>query len=119
MLEEYFRRTHFATNCIKYFLHALLRIIENKPEITKQQRKPTGPNLSQQHLHSKGNPKGKTKTNLRIGKLLADEDTYNELGCNTHTQLMQLHQKYSLLEGTIVLLKVFTFVEVSKDLLTK
>ena len=35
-MEEYFRRTHFSINCIKYFLQVLLRIMENKPEMRKQ-----------------------------------------------------------------------------------
>jgi len=63
-------------------------------------------------LHSKGNPKGKTKTTLRIGKILADKDTH-------------LHQKYKQHpcgwgEGDAVgggwSLQVFTFVSGSKGL---
>ena len=42
-------------------------------------------------MHSKGNAKGKTKT-LRIGKILADKDTHNELVCNTHMNELEYTQ---------------------------
>ena len=80
-------------------------------------------------MHSKGNPKGKTKTTLRIGKILADKDTHNELVCNTHMNELEYTQTAHaasskiqttcLREGGEVLLKVFTFISGSKDLLTK
>ena len=61
LLRENIHRTCFDTNHSKFYLDPPLRVMKNK----SQQKAPHGP---KKHPQSKGNPKGKKKSTLIVGK---------------------------------------------------